>query len=156
MFQQEFHTKCRASQELIVAQIPWASAGAERSRVAAATRKAAKDSGSDSANGKLTKKSGAPAQAQAQNGAVAPSPSADLTKEEKLLAALLTANQELVDVFRIYEELEKLAFDEMEEREVAKRSKAETRLDRTVSFRFMLLLRISMLMLFAANPVYCA
>jgi len=36
-------------------------------------------------------------------------------------------------VFRIYEELEKLAFDEMEKREVAKRSKAETKLDRTVS-----------------------
>jgi len=65
-----------------------------------------------------------------QNGSV------DLTKEEKLLAALLTANQELVEVFRIYEELEKLAFDEMEEREVAKRSKAETKLDRTVSLFF--------------------
>jgi hypothetical protein len=104
-----------------VAQIPWASAGAERSRVAAAARRGQREnSGSDTAaNGKLTKK---------QNGSV------DLTKEEKLLAALLTANQELVEVFRIYEELEKLAFDEMEEREVAMRSKAETKLDRTVSF----------------------
>lgn len=57
----------------------------------------------------------------------------DLTKEEKLLAALLSANQELVEVFRVYDEMEKLAFTEMEEKEIAKRSLAETRLDRTVS-----------------------
>jgi len=82
------------------------------------------NSGSDStANGKLTKK-------QTPNGPT------DSTKEERLLAALLTANQELVEVFRIYEELEKLAVDEMEEREIAKRSKVETKLDRTVSARF--------------------
>ncbi|KIM29301.1 hypothetical protein M408DRAFT_122012 [Serendipita vermifera MAFF 305830] len=122
---QEFHNKCRTSQELIVAEIPWASAGAERSRLAAANaKKNAMDSGSDSAHGKLSK--------SRQNGSAAPpTPPTDLTKEEKLLAALLTANQELVDVFRIYEELEKLAFAEMEEKEIAKRSRVETKLNRT-------------------------
>jgi len=117
---QEFHNKCRASQELIVAQIPWASAGAERSRAAAAAKRATKESSSDGgANGKLVKKSAKDA-------------TSDLTKEEKLLAALLNANEELIEVFRIYEELEKMAVTEMEEREVAKRSIVETKLDRTV------------------------
>lgn len=60
-----------------------------------------------------------------------------MTKEEKLLAALLLADQELVEVIRIYDELERLAFDEMvfdeiEGREAANSSNSET-LDRTVS-----------------------
>ena len=116
---QEFHNKCRASQELIVAQIPWASAGAERSRAAAAAKRSKESSSDGGANGKLVKKSAKDA-------------TSDLTKEEKLLAALLNANEELIEVFRIYEELEKMAVTEMEEREVAKRSIVETKLDRTV------------------------
>jgi hypothetical protein len=115
---QEFHDKCRASQELIVAQIPWATAGAERSRVAAAAKRSRESSSDGGANGKLVKK--------ALNGG------SDLTKEEKLLAALLNANEELIEVFRIYDELEKMAVTEMEVREVAKRSMVETKLDRTV------------------------
>ncbi|KAG8814040.1 hypothetical protein FRC17_001310 [Serendipita sp. 399] len=115
---QEFFGKCRASQELIVAQIPWASAGAER---AAASRRQAKDSGSEgAAPGKLIKKNagGDPA-------------IANLTKEEKLLAALLVANQELVEVFGIYEQLEKMAISEREDKEIAQRSLTEQKLDRT-------------------------
>jgi hypothetical protein len=46
----------------------------------------------------------------------------------------LNANEELIEVFRIYEELEKMAVTEMEEREVAKRSIVETKLDRTVRY----------------------
>ena len=120
---QEFHNKCRASQELIVAQIPWASAGAERSRVAAAAKRAKESSSDGGANGKLVKKPAKDA-------------TSDLTKEEKLLAALLNANEELIEVFRIYEELEKMAVTEMEEREVAKRSIVETKLDRTVRYPY--------------------
>jgi hypothetical protein len=105
---------------LIVAQIPWATAGAERSRVAAAAKKARESSSDGGANGKLVKKP--------VNGAA----TTDLTKEEKLLAALLNANEELIEVFRIYDELEKMALTEMDEREAAKRSMVETKLDRTV------------------------
>lgn len=109
---------------MIVAQIPWASAGAERSRAAAAAKRAGKESSSDGGtNGKLLKRQ--------QNGAPKDA-SLDLTKEERLLAALLQANEELIEVFRIYEELEKMAFAEMEEKEIAKRSIVETRIDRTV------------------------
>jgi hypothetical protein len=56
-----------------------------------------------------------------------------LTKEERLLAALLSANTELIEVFKEYDQLEQMARVEREEREIAKRSIAETRLDRTVS-----------------------
>jgi hypothetical protein len=119
---QEYNEKCRASQELIVAQIPWATAGAERSRVAATAKRARESSSDGGANGKLVEKS--------VNGAA----TSDLTKEEKLLAALLKANGELIEVFIIYDELEKMAATEMEEREAAKRSMVETKLDRTVCY----------------------
>lgn len=125
-YKQEFHAKCRASQELIVAQIPWATASAERSRN---THKAAKDSGSDSNTGnKLSRKARDNTPSKGRDEA------SDLTKEERLLASLLNANEELIEVFRIYDELEKMALNEMEEREAAKRSITETKLDRTVSF----------------------
>ncbi|KAG8830378.1 hypothetical protein FRC18_008187 [Serendipita sp. 400] len=122
---QEFYGKCRASQELIVAQIPWASAGAERSRIAAANRRQAKESGSDgTGSGKLSKK-------QPPAAAGGEPTISDLTKEEKLLAALLAANQELVEVFGIYEQLEKLAVSELEDREITVRSIKETKIDRS-------------------------
>lgn len=57
------------------------------------------------------------------------------TEEEDLLAELLAANQELVDAFRVYDEIEQLGVAEREEREVQERSRVETRLDRTVGVR---------------------
>lgn len=116
---QEFYKKCRASQELIVAQIPWASAGAERSRIAAMQKRAAKDSGSDGGpQGKLTKRNrDGRVQPQAE-GAGDP----DQTREEMLLGDLLAANQEIVEVFAIYEQFETMAKMEQEAREGVKRS----------------------------------
>ncbi|OBZ74920.1 TOM1-like protein 2 [Grifola frondosa] len=90
----EFYARCRASQELISAQIPWAFAGAERSREAAAR-----------------KEDDAP----------------ELTTEEKLLAALLAANEELLEALRLYDDLERVGI----ERDAEERSKKETRMDRT-------------------------
>ena len=50
-----------------------------------------------------------------------------MTKEEKLLAALLSANEELVDVFKCYSDLEAAA-----EQERTKRGRAEQKVDATV------------------------
>jgi hypothetical protein len=82
---------------MIVAQIPWASAGAARSQ---------------------EKREETP-------GAFA------VTTEEKLLAALLNANQELLDVFKCYNELEAAANAE-QERAATKRGRAEQKADTTV------------------------
>ena len=52
-----------------------------------------------------------------------------LTIEEELLAALLSANQELTDALRVYEDLERVKI----ERDTERRSKKETRMDPRVS-----------------------
>ncbi|KII83855.1 hypothetical protein PLICRDRAFT_47049 [Plicaturopsis crispa FD-325 SS-3] len=96
----EFYTKCRASQELIYAQIPWASAGAEHSRLA---------------NGRPDRNPGHDT-----------SP-VELTVEEKLLAALLEANEDLLEALRVYDDLERLAV----ERDVEKMSRNEVKMDRS-------------------------
>ncbi|EPQ55785.1 hypothetical protein GLOTRDRAFT_60574 [Gloeophyllum trabeum ATCC 11539] len=98
----EFYYKCRASQELIYAQIPWASAGAERSRLAAAARDSANFPGTD-------------------EEPAAPTP------EEQLLAALLEANEELQEALRLYDDLERVGL----ERQAEERSRKEVRMDRS-------------------------
>jgi len=60
------------------------------------------------------------------------------TIEEVLLAALLQANQELLETFRVYDELETLGRDEEAEREVREISKHQTKIDRTVSLKHVL------------------
>ncbi|OBZ75204.1 EH domain-containing and endocytosis protein 1 [Grifola frondosa] len=80
----EFRAKCRESQELIVSQIPWASAQAETSRRAART--------------------------------VAE------TTEEQLLAALLSAHEELTESLKMFEDLERIGIEaEAEERRKTER-----------------------------------
>jgi hypothetical protein len=54
-----------------------------------------------------------------------------MTKEEQLLAALLNANQELLDVFKCYSELEAAANAEKEKR-AHNRGRAEQKADTTV------------------------
>ncbi|KAG8922707.1 hypothetical protein FRC02_011678 [Tulasnella sp. 418] len=110
-FYKEFYGKCKASEEIIVAQIPWASAGAEKSRHL-----------QQQSLGISTENEGA-------NG-VQIHPALPLTMEEELLAALLKANEELTDAFRIYDQLQMLAIAEREEREVQERSRSDTRMDR--------------------------
>lgn len=73
---QEFYAKCRMSQELIYAQIPWASAGAERSR---------NQQDELRANGHSTLQ--------------------QTTQEELLLAEILRSNEELTDALRMYDEM---------------------------------------------------
>lgn len=54
-----------------------------------------------------------------------------VSREEQLLAILLAANSDLVDAFRQYDEMSRLARNEKEMRMAEERSKVETRLDRS-------------------------
>ena len=118
---QEFYARCRASQELIHAQIPWASANAERSRVAA---------GRGSPQDQIRVRSGGdPNHPQAVRRSDSSEQPIKLTREEELLAALLASNEELTEALKLYEDLERVGI----ERETEERSKKETRIDRSVS-----------------------
>ncbi|KAG8908981.1 hypothetical protein FRB99_000084 [Tulasnella sp. 403] len=98
----EFHSKCMRSQDIVSAQIPWATAQADRARAQALASR--------------------PPDAE---------PTDSQTLEEELLAQLLQAHQELIEGFRVYDDLERLALAEREEKEVQERSRHETRLDRS-------------------------
>jgi hypothetical protein len=54
----------------------------------------------------------------------------ELTAEEKLLGAILEANEALTSVLRMYDDIERIGI----EREALERSRQETRLDRSVGF----------------------
>jgi hypothetical protein len=54
----------------------------------------------------------------------------ELTAEEQLLAALLAANEELLEALRVYDDLERVGAERM----VEERSRKEVREDRTVRF----------------------
>jgi hypothetical protein len=90
------------SQEIIAAQIDWATAIADRARAE-------------------------------QLSIVGPGEHVPTTVEEQLLHALVTANGELNDAFKGYDDLERIAISEREEAEVRERSRVELRLDRSVS-----------------------
>ncbi|KDR74102.1 hypothetical protein GALMADRAFT_250888 [Galerina marginata CBS 339.88] len=110
----EFYIKSRASQELIFAQIPWASASAERSKQNQQNqRHARKRTLSNDLNTTLAVK----------DRSASPD---DLTQEEKLLAALLAANEELLGALGQYEDLERVAM----ERRAEEKSRKEMRMDR--------------------------
>lgn len=98
---QEFFTKCRASQDLIQTQIPWASAGAERSRI-----RQLESLGPDSM----------------RNGEELPP-----TREERLLGELLAANEELAEALRIYGDIERIGVETEAEKKARERSKVEVR-----------------------------
>ncbi|KAI0255517.1 hypothetical protein BJV78DRAFT_1176277 [Lactifluus subvellereus] len=118
---------CLISQELIAAQIPWATAGADRSR---ATREAQQQGRTikrqNSPNGLnvsvLTKHS------RHKQGSEDESP-IELTPEEKLLGALLEANEALTSILRMHDEVEQIGIGH----QALERSRQEVRLDRSVS-----------------------
>lgn len=88
----EFYARCRASQELIFAQIPWATSSAERSR-----------------NNRLAS-SELPDHQEPSILDLNKDPS-ELTVEEQLLAALLISNEELVESLRMYDDWERVGFE---------------------------------------------
>ncbi|KAJ6476153.1 hypothetical protein C8R45DRAFT_1216883 [Mycena sanguinolenta] len=109
----EFHKKCLDSQELIFTQIPWASAGAERSRVAKdAEERARLTSSPNGVNGV----NGSPG-AEGEDGGQ--------TREEELLADLLAANEQLMEALALYDDLKRVAL----EREIEMKSRDEVVLD---------------------------
>ena len=63
-------------------------------------------------------------------------PPPELTVEEQLLAALLSANEDLTGALRVYEELERLRI----EKETQERSKKETRMGSRVRCDHLLLI----------------
>ncbi|CAE6538926.1 unnamed protein product [Rhizoctonia solani] len=95
----EFRGKCMKSQEIIAAQIDWATAAADRAREDQHPPKGL--------------------------GEIVP------TVEEQLLHALVTAHGELNDVFKTYDDLERIAISNREVAEAEERSKVDFRLDRT-------------------------
>jgi len=124
---QEWYPKCLSSQELIAAQIPWATAGAEHSRAAreAQQQRATKRPNGQGAHNVLSK----PHRNMQGSGEESP---VELppTPEEQLLGALLEAHEGLSSVLRMYDDLERIGI----ERETLERSRQETRLDRSVSY----------------------
>jgi len=123
---QEWYSKCLHSQELIAAQIPWATAGVDRARAAREAQqqqRTAKRPNGQGANNVLSKTH------RNKQGSGEESP-IELTAEEQLLGALLEANEALTSVLRVYDEIERVGI----ERETMERSRQETRLDRSVSY----------------------
>ncbi|KAJ7619440.1 hypothetical protein FB45DRAFT_159331 [Roridomyces roridus] len=107
----EFYTKCVDSQMLIMTQIPWASAGAERSRAARNQTKPEM--------GETKRKTSATSDGSLPDIATAPVS----TYEEELLADLLTANEHLLEAIDLYMDLERVAL----ERETGQRSQMARR-----------------------------
>jgi len=103
---QEFHAKCLQNQNQLMDDIPWATEQAARARTY---------------HQQQQQQQAVPPHTQepALNGEVT-------SREEQLLSLLLSANSELVDAFRQYEELERLARNERELRLVEERSRHET------------------------------
>ncbi|KAJ7619425.1 hypothetical protein FB45DRAFT_158446 [Roridomyces roridus] len=108
----EFYKKCVDSQELIFTQIPWASAGAERSR-------ASKDQVPRERGERKRKTSATP------NGSLPDITTPVSTREEELLAELLAANEHLLEAIDLYKDLERVAL----ERDAEERSRREVRMD---------------------------
>lgn len=124
---QEFHQKCIASLDLVHAQIPWATAGAERSRQRELELGASLPLSSLSATNTpdySPSPSPGPQPNTERNSGV---DQVTTTKEEKLLAELLRANEELADALRIYSDIERIGKDFEAEKAAKERSRVEIR-----------------------------
>ena len=104
----EFHKKCENSQQLIIAQIDWATAQAAQSRA----RKNAERGVDEGREARETDRDGRKKKRKEE----------DETTEEKLLNALLGANEELQAALRQYEDLATIM--------VEKKSRKDVRMDR--------------------------
>ncbi|KAJ4481063.1 hypothetical protein J3R30DRAFT_2398111 [Lentinula aciculospora] len=126
----EFRLRCLSSQELIAAQIPWATAGAERSRKEKEREKALLYGENNNDSSRTSRdKTRDRSIAQLADAAGIPGtdpPIDEQTTEEKLLAALLEANEELLGALGQYDDLERVAL----ERQAEEKSRKEVRMDR--------------------------
>ena len=100
---QEFYRKCFGAHEQLTGQIDWAQAEANQSRERVLTE--AYMDGQEEVRG--------------------------TTMEEQALALLFEAHSALADALKHHDDLERVAMDEEEMREVQERSKQETRMERS-------------------------
>ncbi|KAH9039426.1 hypothetical protein EDB84DRAFT_1477955, partial [Lactarius hengduanensis] len=117
----EWHAKCLTSQDLIAAQIPWATVGADRLRAA---REAQQQQ--QLQQQRTIKHRNSPHRQNQKQGNGEDSP-VEPTPEEQLLGALLEANGALTSVLRDHDDIERIGI----ERETLERSRQEVRLDRS-------------------------
>ena len=103
----EFYKKCFMAHESLTNQMDWAQAEASKSREAANVQRL------------MTTDHEQDVRSQ--------------TMEEEALAALFEAHSNLAEAIRQHDELERMAQDEQELRQVRERSRKETRMDRNVS-----------------------
>jgi hypothetical protein len=116
---------------MLAAQIPWATAGADRSRAAREAQlqvqqqqqRTIKRPNGLGAPNLLTKPH---RKGSGEESPVELTP----TPEEQLLGALLEANEALTSVLRVHDDIERIGI----EREAMERSRQEIRLDRSVGF----------------------
>jgi hypothetical protein len=110
---------CLSSRDLIIAQIPWATAGAERSH--AEGRRSAQNVKQPSFNASDPHPP-LPTPTDPSGGPI------EVTTEERLLAALLAAHEKLVEVLRVYADLEQI----LHERRAEEQSRKDVRGDHRV------------------------
>ncbi|KAJ4484361.1 hypothetical protein C8J55DRAFT_510397 [Lentinula edodes] len=125
----EFRLKCLSSQELIAAQIPWATAGAERSRKEKEREKALLYGENNDSSRRSRDRNRDRSISQLADAAGIPTtdfPVDEQTIEEQLLAALLEANGELLGALGQYDDVERVAM----ERKAEEKSRKEVRMDR--------------------------
>jgi hypothetical protein len=130
---QEFYNRCRSSYDLISGQIAWATSNAEKSRIARDEERARAESNVNGANNKQNLN---PPELNGDRGGSrggsregSPTTPEEQTMEEALLASLLSANAELLEVINAYVDIERVAT----ERRVELLSKKDVRMDRRVS-----------------------
>ncbi|KAH9460861.1 hypothetical protein Pst134EA_017174 [Puccinia striiformis f. sp. tritici] len=121
---QEFHAKCLQSQNQLMDDIPWATEQATQARQY--QNQLEKDQSEEVGVGRVNPYSSTHTSTNSEE-----EDEGGNTKQEELLSLLLAVNNELVDGFKQYDELESLARNEREIRLVEERSKIETRYDRT-------------------------
>ena len=103
---QEFYRKCFLAHESLTGQIEWAQAEAAQSRERVLTQMVMDGT-----------------QGEAKGS----------TLEEEALAKLFEVHSQLAEALKQHDDLERMARDEWEMKEVRERSRKETRLDRNVS-----------------------
>jgi hypothetical protein len=120
-------TKCRGSQELIYTQIPWASAGAERSRNE--REKNAEGNGRTKSQPDVQFSSPPSRDYHGIDAKFYNAEEEEQTLEEELLGALLDANEALLGALRMYDDVMRV----VEEQVAVEISRRDVKMDRRVS-----------------------
>lgn len=120
-------TKCRGSQELIYTQIPWASAGAKRSRDE--REKNSEGNGRTKSQPDVQFSSPLSRDHHGMDANLYNAEGVEQTLEEELLDALLDANQALFGALRMYDDVMRV----VEEEVAVEISRRDVKMDRRVS-----------------------